>query len=144
MKKLIIIISFFTLSFDIYSQEYSLNDLVNQVRESETEFAKTMLERDFNKFLEFISDEAIFLSCQKALYGKSEIAKYWEKYYVEKEPPFTWEPDIVEVLPSGKLALSNGLVFVNGKLVSKFSSTWRLEEDGKWRVVFDHGYKICD
>lgn len=144
MKKLITLICFIILSFDVYSQEYSMNELVNQVRESETEFARTMLRRDFNKFLEFISDEAIFLSGQKVLYGKSEIAKWWEKYYIEKEPPFTWEPDIVEVLPSGKLALSNGLVFVNRKLVSKFSSTWRLEEDGKWRVVFDHGYKICE
>lgn len=53
------------------------------------------------------------------------------------------EADLIEVLPSGKLALSIGIVFAKDKLVSKFSSNWRLEQDGIWRAVFDHGFKVC-
>ena len=32
----------------------------------------------------------------------------------------------------------------SGKQVATFSSTWRLEAPGTWRVVFDSGNDICD
>lgn len=82
-----------------------------------------MIDRDFNKFSEFLSDEAIFISSKGTLHGKNEITDWWKKYYEEIEPPFTWKPDLIEVLPSSNLALSIGIIFAKDKLVSKFSST---------------------
>jgi ketosteroid isomerase-like protein len=31
-----------------------------------------------------------------------------------------------------------------GKVVARFTSIWRLEPDGAWRVVFDRGNEVCD
>jgi hypothetical protein len=46
----------------------------------------------------------------------------------------------VEVLQSGTLALSTGLVRdPKGIIVGRFNSTWRREAPGVWRVVFDKG-----
>jgi ketosteroid isomerase-like protein len=43
------------------------------------------------------------------------------------------------------LALSKGPVYdPRGTLVSTFTSVWRLEKDGKWRIVFDMGNPVCD
>jgi ketosteroid isomerase-like protein len=54
--------------------------------------------------------------------------------------PFSWRPETVEVLESGTLALSSGPVFdAAGQPIGAFNSIWRLEADGRWRVVFDKG-----
>jgi ketosteroid isomerase-like protein len=51
----------------------------------------------------------------------------------------------VEVLASGQLALSTGPVRDSkGKVIGTFTSIWRLEAPGKWRIVFDKGSPVCD
>ena len=51
----------------------------------------------------------------------------------------------VEVLDSGTLALSTGPVHdPQGKLVATFTSIWRLEAPGTWKIIFDTGNEVCD
>jgi hypothetical protein len=50
------------------------------------------------------------------------------------------EPQRVEVLDSGTLALSSGPVRdPQGKRIGTFNSVWRREPRGAWKVVFDNG-----
>jgi hypothetical protein len=52
---------------------------------------------------------------------------------------------MVEVLPSGTLALSSGPVRdPSGKVTARFSSIWRLEAPGQWRIIFDKGERVCN
>ena len=63
----------------------------------------------------------------------------------EREAPFRWEPAQVEVLDSGALALSSGPVFdPAGTEVATFTSVWRRESPGVWRIVFDKGNAACN
>ena len=56
------------------------------------------------------------------------------------DAPFSWRPEVVEVLDSGTLALTSGPVRdPTGKQTGTFNSIWRREPDGRWRVVFDKG-----
>lgn len=115
-----------------------------EVTAAEVAFAETIVKRDHNAFLGFISEEAVFLNGGKPLRGKAEIGAYWKRFYESAVAPFTWKPDLVEVLPSGDLAQSVGPVTAaNGKIIARFYSTWRREADGKWRVIFDDGYDVC-
>lgn len=117
---------------------------ITEVTAAEIGFAETMAKRDHAAFLEFISEEAVFLNGGKPLRGKAEIGAYWKRFYTSKDAPFSWKPDLVEVLPSGNLAQSVGPVTgANGKIIARFYSTWRREADGKWRVIFDDGYDVC-
>jgi len=51
--------------------------------------------------------------------------------------------DHVQVLDSGELAASTGPVFdPDGKLFARFYSTWRREDSGVWRIVFDDGCNL--
>lgn len=119
--------------------------LVRQVTAAETAFAKTMADRDHAAFLAFVADEAVFIDAGQALRGRVAVGEHWKRLFVGPTAPFSWRPDLVEVLPSGTLALSTGPVSAaNGKLVARFQSTWRLEADGRWRVVFDNGAEVCD
>ena len=119
--------------------------LVAQVTAAETAFAKSMTDRDHAAFLSHVADDAVFLNGGKPLRGKTAIGEHWKRFYSGPTPPFTWKPDLVEVAASGGLAQSVGPVSApGGKVVSRFYSTWRLEPDGRWRVVFDDGYDLCD
>lgn len=120
-------------------------DLVSEVTAAEVGFAKTMTERDHAAFMSFVAADAVFLNGGQPLRGKAAIGAYWKRFYTEKNAPFSWKPDLVEVLESGTLAQSIGPVSApNGKVIARFYSTWRLEPDGKWKVVFDDGYNVCD
>lgn len=123
----------------------SREELIKQVTEAETAFARTMADRDHAGFMRFVADDAVFLNGGKPLRGKEAIGEYWKRFYAGSVAPFSWKPDLVEVIGTGRLAQSVGPVSApNGKITSRFYSTWRLEPDGTWRVVLDDGYDVCD
>lgn len=120
-------------------------ELQAQVRKAETAFAKTMADRDHAAFTSFLADEAVFFGDKSVQSGKQAVADAWKRFYVEKEAPFSWGPESVEVLASGTLALSSGPVRdPAGKNVGTFNSVWRRENDGRWKIVFDKGCPPCE
>ena len=116
-----------------------------QVEARERAFAGTMAARNFAAFGDFVSAEGVFFNGDETLRGREVVERSWQRFYTAAEAPFSWEPDLVVVLDSGTLALSTGPVRnAAGKLFARFQSTWRLESDGVWRVVFDRGNPVCD
>lgn len=114
--------------------------LRDQVWGTEVAFARSMAERDLKRFSEFLSEEAIFFAGTTALTGKAKVIEGWTPFFAGPSAPFSWEPDQVEVLASGVLAISTGPVRnPEGSVVARFNSIWRLEADNVWRVVFDKG-----
>ncbi|MEO5882005.1 MAG: nuclear transport factor 2 family protein [Caldimonas sp.] len=112
----------------------------DQVWAAEVAFARSMADRNTKAFAELIAEEAVFFSGTTALRGKAKVIEGWAGFFSDKEAPFSWAPDQVEVLSSGTLALSTGLVRdPAGKPVARFNSIWRLEGPNGWRVVFDKG-----
>jgi ketosteroid isomerase-like protein len=119
--------------------------LQKQVTDAETAFAKSMADRDLNAFASFVAEDAVFLNGGKPLRGKAAIVEHWKRFYSGPNAPFSWRPDLVQVLPSGQLAQSTGPVYApDGKLIAHFYSTWRLESPGVWKVVLDNGYDACN
>ena len=120
-------------------------DLKEQVMTVERGFARTMVDRDHAAFTTYVSDEAVFFSGPIPLRGRQQVCDWWKRFYEKKDAPFSWEPAEVEVLDSGTLALSTGPVRnAQGKLVSTFTSIWRQEAPGVWRIIFDKGNDVCD
>ena len=129
----------------VTAQEPDLEQLRQQVEDTERAFASTMANRDHDAFTSFLSDETIFFSGETPLRGKQQVADAWKPYFQEPGAPFSWEPQTVVVLDSGTLALSSGPVRdPGGKQVATFNSIWRLDPDGTWRIIFDKGSNACD
>ena len=129
-----------TLYLKSLAGQASHMDLSRQVFAAESSFAATMAQRNFEAFATFVSPEAVFFDDTAALRGKRAVIDAWRRFFDGPEAPFSWKPDVVEVLSSGTLALSSGPVHdPAGKLVGTFNSIWRREPDGNWRVVFDKG-----
>jgi len=119
--------------------------LQRQVADTERAFAKTMSDRDHAAFASFLSDETVFFAGPRVLRGKAAVAADWKKFYERPTAPFSWRPQEVEVLESGTLAISSGPVFdPQGKQFATFTSIWRLEAPGTWRIIFDKGNDVCD
>jgi ketosteroid isomerase-like protein len=120
-------------------------ELASEVRAAEMAFAATMAERDLEAFLSYVAEEAVFFGGRSAMRGIEEVEAGWSPYFEGAAAPFSWEPESVEVLDSGTLAHSSGPVRdPGGQSIGTFNSIWRLEADGRWRVVFDKGCPPCD
>ena len=114
--------------------------LAQQVADTERAFAQTMADRDHAAFARFLADDTVFFTGPEPLRGKAAVVAGWRRFYEGPTAPFSWRPEKVEVLDAGTLALSTGPVLdPTGKPVASFTSVWRLEAPGTWRIVFDKG-----
>jgi len=119
-------------------------ELKEEVRRTETAFAKTMADRDAAGFAKFLAAETIFMSNGVATRGARDVAERWKRFFEGPQAPFSWSPEFVEVLDSGTLALSSGPVKdPSGKRIGKFNSVWRKEANG-WKIVLDNGCPACN
>jgi ketosteroid isomerase-like protein len=111
----------------------------------ERAFAKTMADRDLAAFTRYLSAETVWTGSQGPLIGPDAVVGAWKKFFEGPTAPFSWEPDRVEVMANGLLALSTGPVRdPAGKPVARFNSVWRQESPGVWRIVLDMGTPGCD
>jgi ketosteroid isomerase-like protein len=117
--------------------------LAEAAADAERAFAASMAKRDLSAFASHLSPEAIFFSSpdgSRVLRGKAAIVDGWKRYFEGPEAPFSWAPETAQVLDSGTLAMTTGPVKdPKGTFTGRFSSVWRLDSDGKWRVIFDRG-----
>jgi ketosteroid isomerase-like protein len=111
-----------------------------EVFAAERGFARSMASRDFAAFGRYVADDSVFFSGSTALRGRDAVLAAWKAFFDGPTAPFSWEPDQVEVLEAGDLALSTGLVkSPDGVVTARFNSIWRRQADGRWLVIFDKG-----
>jgi ketosteroid isomerase-like protein len=117
------------------------------VADAERAFADSMARRDLTAFAAHVSQEAVFFGGPDGntpLRGRAAIVEGWKGFFAGPTAPFSWAPDSAEVLESGTLAATSGPVHdAKGNRTGRFSSVWRLEADGTWRVIFDRGCQAC-
>ncbi|MCU0756931.1 MAG: nuclear transport factor 2 family protein [Xanthomonadales bacterium] len=112
---------------------------------AETGFAQSMADRDFERFASYIDDEAVFLNGGQPLRGKAAILAHWKRYFDAPEAPFAWRPELAEVSAGHSLGSTEGPVStLGGQVIARFYSTWKRQPDGRWTVIFDNGYDVCD
>ena len=110
-----------------------------EVFAAERAFARSMAERDLAAFGRYVAEDCVFFA-DTALRGRDAVLAAWKPLFDGAQAPFSWEPDQVEVLASGGLALSTGLVKdPAGAVTARFNSIWQRQTDGRWLVVFDKG-----
>lgn len=111
-----------------------------EVIAAERAFARSMADRDLATFASHVDEEAVFFNGSTALRGKDAVVQGWKAFFDGEQAPFSWQPEQVEVLASGDLALSSGPVIgPDGKQLASFQSVWRRQPSGIWKVVFDRG-----
>jgi ketosteroid isomerase-like protein len=120
----------------------SANDLAAiaaEVKASEIAFARSMADRKLDKFTDFVAEDAVF-NGRSAQIGRAAVVDAWKRFFEGAQAPFSWGPDAVAPTADGRYAISTGLVHnPDGKVSGRFTSIWRKDADGHWRVVADQG-----
>lgn len=115
-----------------------------EVKAAEIAFAKTMADRRLDQFTDFVADDAVFNGATPHI-GRAAVVDAWKSLFKAPQAPFSWAPDAVAPSADGRTAISTGLARdPAGKIVSRFTSIWRKDADGHWRVIVDQGVDACD
>jgi len=128
------------LLFGAAGAQSSLDARRAEVFAAERAFARSMAERDLTAFGRYVAADCVFFSGDTALHGRDAVLAAWKPFFDGASAPFSWDPDQVELLESGELALSTGLVKnADGVVSARFNSIWQRQADGRWLVIFDKG-----
>ena len=118
--------------------------IVNDVKAAETAFAKTMADRRLDLFTDFVAEDAVFNGGGMNI-GRANVVQAWTPFFQAAQAPFSGAPDAVAVAADGRTAVSTGLARApDGKVISRFTSIWRKDADGHWRVIADQGVNACE
>lgn len=125
--------------------------LVEQVRAAELAFAKTVADDRIDLFEGFLDPEAVFISGMTTTRGKAAIVESWRGSFGPGRPDFTWQPEVIELAPDATFALSRGPWVIRTadkrgrvkEVKGVFSSIWRRQADGSWKVLYDAGCPPC-
>src|SRR5438067_2002138 len=115
-------------------------DATDEVRRTETAFAKAFADRDRARFFAFVADDAHFLGRRRISASKKEVVEAWSGFFDSATAPFSWKPQRVVANAAGNLGFSTGPVFdPAGAQIGTFTSTWQRQRDGSWKIIFDGG-----
>jgi len=114
--------------------------------DTELAFAASVADKDYEKFLSLIDENAIF-SGGATLRGRTAVGEGWKVFFTEHGPKLVWEPARVLVRPSGDIGTSTGpyrltSIAEDGTTRTSegtFFSVWERQDDGSWKIIFDGG-----
>src|SRR5208337_5592504 len=125
----------------------SANAGPDALRNLEAEFMKAAAEHGSQGYLSYYADEAVELpNGGPIIQGKINIAKGME-FLDQKDNHLTWTPVGADISASGDLGYTYGTFEFHSKdkdgkdLVDhgKYTSIWKKQKDGSWKVVLDMG-----
>jgi ketosteroid isomerase-like protein len=115
------------------------------LRKMEAEFMQAAAERGSAGYMSYYAEDAVELPNGEApIQGKGEIAKMMS-FLDNKDSRLTWTPIGADV--SGDIGYTYGTYEFHGKdkdgvsIVDygKYTSIWKRQKDGSWKVVLDMG-----
>lgn len=131
----------------LMGEEVELDATAESLRQAELAFARSVADQDFERFLSFIEEDAIF-TAGGILRGREAVGEAWSSaFFGEGAARIRWRPETVVVLAAGDLGLSTGPYEItttgaDGEEVRRrgtFFSLWRRQADGSWKVALDGG-----
>ncbi len=113
---------------------------------AEVGFSRSVENRNLEAFMAYLDPEVRFVTGRISR-GPDEVGQGWSGFFQPDGPIMRWRPSIVEVVSNGTLAISRGpyrlsRISEDGETThtwGTFNSTWRLNEEGVWQVLFDAG-----
>jgi ketosteroid isomerase-like protein len=117
------------------------------LRQLEADFMKAAAERGSEGYMSFYAEDAIEVpNGSEAIHGKANIAKTMD-FLNDKNNQLTWTPVDAGISLSGDLGYTSGKYEFrskdkDGKVKiehGKYTSIWKKQPDGNWKVVLDMG-----
>jgi len=145
MKKLSIALLLFitAFSFTSFAQEKTLGG-ADLLRKLEADFAKAVAERGHDAFVSYFAEDGVELEDGGGIKTKDVMR---EEGAWPPDLSLTWAPVKADMAASGDLGYTYGKYQLksrdkDGKFVTrygKYTSIWKKQKDGSWKVVLDMG-----
>ena len=125
----------------------SSKETAETLRQLEGEFMKAAAEHGSQGYLSYYADDAVEVpNSAPLIQGKANIAKTMG-FLDQKDNHLTWTPVGADISASGDLGYTYGTYEFrskdkDGKPVvdhGKYTSIWKKQKDGSWKVVLDMG-----
>jgi ketosteroid isomerase-like protein len=125
----------------------SPKDTADTLRQLEGEFMKAAAEHGSQGYMSYYADDAVEVpNGAPLIQGKANIAKTMG-FLDQKDNHLTWTPTGADISASGDLGYTYGTYEFrskdkDGKPVvdhGKYTSIWKKQKDGSWKVVLDMG-----
>jgi len=136
-----------SVSFAYVQSAQAHYDTAGTLRQLEAEFMKATAERGSAGYLSYYADDAVEVPNGAAIIqGKANIAKTMS-FLDQKDNRLMWVPVGADISASGDLGYTYGTYEFrskdkDGKPVvehGKYTSIWKKQKDGSWKVVLDMG-----
>jgi ketosteroid isomerase-like protein len=120
---------------------------VEKLKQLEAEFMNAAAEKGSQGYLSYYADDAVELpNGAPAIVGKVHIAPGMS-FLDNKNNRLTWTPEGGDIAASGDLGYTYGSFEFQSKDKDgkarvdrgKYTSIWKLQKDGSWKVVLDMG-----
>ena len=144
---LVVLLVALTLPYAHQTVSASPKATADTLKQLEGEFMKAAAERGSEGYMSYYAEDAIELpNGAPAIPGKANIAKGMG-FLDDKNNHLTWTPVGADISASGDLGYTYGTfefrsVDKGGKPIveyGKYTSIWKLQKDGTWKVVLDMG-----
>jgi ketosteroid isomerase-like protein len=114
---------------------------------ADRDFNQAAVERNLERFLSFVADDATFESAEGR--GRESVAKAWAPFFDPNGPTITWTPLKAEALVAADVGYTVGRWqrsrTVDGKTTKgqgQYLTVWRKQKDGSWKAIFDTGSTV--
>jgi ketosteroid isomerase-like protein len=115
--------------------------------QADKDFAKAAAARGAEGFLSFFADDGTILPKNGApIQGREGLGAAFREAWGQPGYSLQWTPLKAEMARSGELGYTYGTYerkrVVDGKAVietGKYTTIWRRQRDGKWKVILDMG-----
>jgi ketosteroid isomerase-like protein len=113
------------------------------ILKADREFNRSTADRDLNRFLSFVAQEATFNTNR----GREAIGKAWAPFFAPDGPTITWAPTKAEALVGDDVGYSVGTWERHTKgpdgavkvTHGQYLTVWEKQKDGTWQATFDTG-----
>jgi len=144
---LVVLLVALTLPYTHPTASASPKATADTLKQLEGEFMKAAAEKGSHGYMSYYAEDAVELpNGAPAILGKANIAKGMV-FLDDKNNHLTWTPVGADISASGDLGYTYGTfefrsVDKEGKPTvehGKYTSIWKLQKDGAWKVVLDMG-----
>jgi ketosteroid isomerase-like protein len=123
------------------------NEAATVLLEADKAFDRDTAARGLDGWMDWFAEDARIETTQDVLVGKTALREYYSKMFAGREFRIHWWPVQAGISADGTLGFTFGRAEVSWrdekgemqKRESRYTTLWRRQKDGGYKVVFDMG-----
>lgn len=126
---------------------FAQSDAATVLMEADKAFDRDTAARGLDGWMDWFAEDARIETAKDVLVGKAALREYYSKMFAGREFRIHWWPVQADISADGTLGFSFGRAEISWrdekgelqKRESRYTTLWRKQKDGAYKVVFDMG-----